>query len=64
MFFLFKKRRSDEENNKLAVSIKDDLVKIFEKKGIDISQINIDIKSGSLNVQVYVGQQFGQTVKG
>ncbi|MCX7843706.1 MAG: hypothetical protein N2489_11650 [Clostridia bacterium] len=53
MFFL-KRHLQNDTYKELADCIRNDLKKTLENKGIEISAINIDIRSKRLNVQVYV----------
>ena len=59
---LFIKRRTlNKEHGDLVNCIRNDLKAILEKKGIDVSNINIDINSKNVNIQVYVGQRLTRT---
>ena len=60
MLFVFGKPKINVKYSEVAGSIKDELTQIFKKRGIAIEEINIDVNSSSLNVQVYVGTQQGQ----
>ncbi len=55
MFFLNRYSANQTYKN-IANNIRNDLKATFEKKGIDVTKIYIDVNSGNLSVQVYVGQ--------
>lgn len=52
----FHKKRVDENNipGKIVKKIQEDLVTTFQRKGISISNIQIDISSNNLNVSVCI----------
>ncbi|HEX9058799.1 MAG TPA: hypothetical protein VF941_01325 [Clostridia bacterium] len=56
MFFLRKKKKTEDTDNSLALLIREDLKNTFNKKGIDISQVDIDINLENLSIQVFVKQ--------
>lgn len=50
----FRQRVDEDSQSKLAEKIKKDLVSTFKKKGIDIASIQIEMKSGSMNIEVFM----------
>lgn len=54
---LFRKTNRDNKNECISEKIKKDLISTFERKGILISNIDIDTKSGNLNVSVSIKEK-------
>lgn len=52
----FKTQAIENRYDKLAEKIKKDLVKTLQRQGINISMVDINIKSGNLNVSVGISE--------
>jgi membrane protease subunit (stomatin/prohibitin family) len=53
----FKQKIEENTDLELAEKIKKDLVSTFKKKGIDIASIQIEMKSGSMNIEVFMNEK-------
>ena len=54
---LFKSRTCSTKDIDITEKIKNELVNTFQKKGIKVSKILIDMKSDNVNVQLYVKEK-------
>ena len=57
MTLLFKPNLKKYSEEELADRIKKDIVSTLNRKGVSVRIANIDVQSGILNLQIYIGKK-------
>ncbi len=53
----FRREVVEESHHKLAEKIKRDLLRSLQKKGVEIAKVQVDMKTGNMNVEVLIGDK-------
>lgn len=53
----FRQHTANNPNNKLAEKIKKDLISTFQKRGVSVSNVYIDMKTNNVNVRMRIKEK-------
>ena len=53
----FKPRTNEDTYRRVAERIRKDLIAAFQNKGINIRKVQVDMKSGSMNLEVLISEK-------